>query len=240
MALPTMSTGLVVGQYVVPGGASKPRAAQGIIEFTADVPYNPIPLATPNAYTIVPMRVIGVLDAEGFVCTPIAEGSTTPGGQGVRLPATNAAQGSVKAWTWTATPKFTPPEGVRSSSNMDPFTFGVPAGETTDLATVAKVPASTGSGTEQIVALAAAASRAAIDSARDAAIAKDAALANDAGVATLISAGVKTNVAIREAVGAQIANSTSFLPRYTTQAKAEEAYARGELENGSLLMITGA
>lgn len=199
MALPTMATGLVVGQYVVPGGAAKPRAAQGIIEFTADVPYNPVPLATPNAYTIVPMRVIGVLDAEGYVCTPLREGSIEPGGQGVRLPATNASQGSVKSWTWTATPKFTPPEGVRSSSNMVPFTFGVPAGQTTDLATVAKVPASTGIGTEQIVALAAEASRSAIDAAASAASVKDQALANDAGVADFVKAGGQTSAALAAA-----------------------------------------
>lgn len=96
----------------------------------------------------------GVLDDEGFLCTPISPNDlTTPGRRGVKLLANNAPGASVENWTWKVTPKFVGTSGRRGSNIIPPFNITVLAGEEVDLTTVQKVPASPGLGVEQAVAL---------------------------------------------------------------------------------------
>lgn len=169
MALPAnISTGRVEGQFIVgvadgadPDDEPDFIPAQGTIAFTASTPYLPNPTATPNPVTMLKTTIVGILDSEGYVCTPDDVDKTKPGRRGIRLVATDDNDASVTGWTWTATPRFKDVNGTRLDNIIPAFSFGLPSDSTIDLTTVVKVPSAQGVGKEQIVALAAAANTAA-------------------------------------------------------------------------------
>lgn len=186
MVLPSnVSTGRITGRFII-GVADGPDPddepdmipAAGTITFTASVPYLPNPTATPTPVTILKTSIIGVLDAEGYLCAPSATDPLKAGNRGIRLIATDDPDLSVQDWTWTVNYTFGNVNGV--TPRIATHSMALPSDATIDLTTVVKVPSSTGIGTEQAEALAAAAA----ESAR---IASEAAQATDAGVASLLA-----------------------------------------------------
>lgn len=180
--IPVTHTGTVVARYIVgvvdgPDEGDEPDIipAQGTFEFVPSVGYVPNPLAN-HPYTMIKDTFYGVLDDEGFLCTPISPNDlTTPGRRGVKLLANNAPGASVENWTWKVTPKFVGTSGRRGSNIIPPFNITVLAGEEVDLTTVQKVPASPGLGVEQAVALVISANNSVTMAERHAAAAEEAA-----------------------------------------------------------------
>lgn len=188
MAKPaSITTGRIVAQYVVGvvDGADADDEpdfipAQGSITFETTVGYIPFPVVSgPNPITVLKTRITGILDDEGYLCTPDPADKTKPGARGLRLVSTDNEVASVQGWTWIATPRFVDVNGSRLDNAIPPFPFHLPAqgpeDPPLDLATVVKVPASVGIGTVQAVALAASAQAAAVSASEDAEQAKAAA-----------------------------------------------------------------
>lgn len=201
MALPTnVDTGRVEGRFIVgvvdgPDQDLDPDGipAQGSVTFTASVPYLPDPFASPAPVTILKAPIVGVLDSDGYLCTPDPADPTKPGYRGLRLIATDDPDLSVQGWTWTVTYNFQRVAGVALS--IASHSMALPSGSTVDLTTVVKVPSSNGIGIEQAEALAAAAGIAAQEAAAAAQEAANAAQATDSGVAALITTGPATTAA---------------------------------------------
>ena len=149
MDLPVnVSTGMVVGRYIAdvidgPDANLDPDAqpVQGRIVFTASVPYLPNPTASPDPVTIMRAPIVGVLDADGYLCTPYP-GTLEPQYRGVRLIATDDPDIAVTDWTWDVTYLFEPINGHKLA--IPAHGFALPSGEAIDLTKVAKVPSSPG------------------------------------------------------------------------------------------------
>lgn len=179
--LPTnVDTGRVEGRFIVgvvdgPDEDLDPDGipAQGTITFTASVPYLPDPFASPAPVTILKAPITGVLDSEGYLCTPDPADPSKPGYRGLRLVATDDPDLSVTGWTWTVTYKFQRVAGTALS--IASHSMALPSGSTVDLTTVMKVPSSPGVGVVQAEALAAAAQSAASAAAQSASAAQTAA-----------------------------------------------------------------
>lgn len=199
MDLPVnVSTGEVVGRYIadVIDGADTnldpdARPVRGRIVFTASVPYLPNPTAAPAPVTIMRVPIIGVLDADGYLCTPYP-GTLEPQYRGVRLIATDDPDLSVEGWTWDVTYMFDPIDGYKIAIPAHGFTL--PSGTTVDLTKVAKVPSSPGYSLPQAEAAALRAEEAALSSAQDSAAAVAAALraeqaasATDQGITEMLA-----------------------------------------------------
>lgn len=194
--------------------------ARGVVEFTASVAYTPYPVVSgPNPLTVLNAKITGVLDSEGYLCTPDPSSPTLPGKRGVRLVCTDNVDGSVANWTWTATPRFVDANGTRIPDVIPPFSFYLPADSDPnapdlDLTTVQKVPASQGIGNAQAEALASLASAAAVssaDSAERALAAAEEALgaagATDDNVSALVdTTGSATRMAVASVVDAKVAD----------------------------------
>lgn len=255
MLLPTnVSTGQVKGQFIVGlvdgadgfiDGNTEPDVipAAGFVTFTASVPYLPDPTASPNPVTILQTSVVAVLDSEGYLCTP-APGTLEPSYRFVRLIATDDPDLSVTGWTWTATYAFTTMSGQKLA--IPSHSFAVPSGGAVDLASVVKIPSSTGIGTEQAEALAASAQAAAVSAAAAAAasaaaaeLAAEAAQVTDAGISTLIAgAGTATQEAVTDLVTASNSaklDTDDAVGIYQSQASLDAAAAAKASSNGTAL-----
>lgn len=154
MAVLGVDTGLVVAQFVigVVDGADiddEPDIvpARGTFEFTPSTSYVPVPLGSPNAFTLMKDTVVGILDNEGYLCTPHTYDAKMPGKRGLRLFATDNPNASVAGWTWVVTPKFVNANGAPIPSYIAPFAIGVPSGGIVDLTLAVKIPESAGVGT---------------------------------------------------------------------------------------------
>lgn len=182
-ALPTnISTGRVVGQYgydVVDGSDPDDEPdfvpTQGALAFSASVTKVLDATASPNPVTIIRQPIPAVLDDDGYVCTPNADGSA--GARGVRLIATDDPDLNPVNWKWTVSFAFKNPAG-NGIKVPEPFSFYLPSGATIDLTTV--TPAD---GADEIGE--AAATAAAAQAAASAAAALDAAEAAAAAVTDL-------------------------------------------------------
>lgn len=175
MLATNIGTGLVVGQFGV-GVADGPDVDRepeviplsGSITFTPSIPYLPNVTADPNPITIVTAPIKGVLDEEGYLCTPAADG-VTPQYRGIRLFATDDPDGSVKNWTYSVAYRFNVINGA--TPTMKAHSMSLPEGSEVDLTTIVEVPSSPGVGTPQALALLALAQDAAARSAVDADVA---------------------------------------------------------------------
>ena len=154
MAVLGVDTGLVVAQFVIgvvdgPDINDEPDIvpARGSFEFTPSTSYIPVPLGSPNAFTLMKDTVVGILDNEGYLCTPHAYDARMPGKRGLRLFSTDTPNASVSGWTWVVTPKFVNANGAPITSYISPFAIRVPSGGLVDLTLAIKVPESTGVGT---------------------------------------------------------------------------------------------
>jgi len=179
-----LPTGRVVWQIVVgvvdgPDADDRPDliGARGTVAFTASIPST---VNVPGGYSVALTTKVGVLDEEGYLCTPDPADPSKPGVRGMHLFATDNPDLANKDWTWTATPRLKDVNGQRLDNVIKPFSFAVPTmdDETAqesplDLAVLAPIPASQGLGKEQIAALAATATAAATSSAANAALARE-------------------------------------------------------------------
>lgn len=169
MSLPIdVGTGTITGRFVI-GVIDSPFdadndpeliPAQGRISFTPSIGYVPNSSNNP-AMTIMKSTITGVLDSEGYLCTP---DNTSPTGysRGVNLFATDVGQ--VTNWTYNVKYSFSTVNGVTSSIPDHPIS--VPSGSVQDLTTLVKVPSSPGIGIPQMesaVAVAVASARDAIN-----------------------------------------------------------------------------
>lgn len=171
-----LATGRVVGQFVLgvvdgPDPDQEPDVipAQGTVTFYGAAPYIPLVDAVPNPVTLMTTSIVGVLDAEGYLCTPDPFDPTKPGTRGIRLFANDDPSSPVQGWTWTVTYRFAVSNGA--TPTIPAHSIAVLSGAELDLTTVVKVPASPGVGEAQAFALvdrAESAATSAADSAADA------------------------------------------------------------------------
>ena len=165
---PTPPVGTVVGRYIVgvddgPDEDEHPDLvpARGKFEFVPSVKYIPVLLGG-NPYTLIRQAVVGILDDEGFLCTPDPLNPKQAGRRGVVLHATDDPHASVQNWTWRVTPKF---EGLAQSAanQIPPFDINVPTGEVVDLAHYQDVPSSPAVGIPQLITIASSAEAIALE-----------------------------------------------------------------------------
>lgn len=120
--------------------------AQGKVAFKASVGYIPVPVATGGPVTVMKGPIMGVLDDEGYLCTPHPT-SGEPMYRGVRLIATDDPDMAVTDWTWSADYRL---EAVNGNSMQIPaHSFALPSDAELDLTTLVKVPSSPGYGLPQ-------------------------------------------------------------------------------------------
>ncbi|MFF2245151.1 hypothetical protein ACFVTM_13335 [Arthrobacter sp. NPDC058130] len=248
MLLPVnISTGTVTGQFIVGvrDGADDDHEpdsipAAGRISFTASVPYLVDLTADPNPVTIMLKTVEGVLDNEGYLCTPLPD-TFEPAYRGVKLIATDDMDLSNTDWTWTASYAFTSPGGAPASHS-----FSMPSGATRDLTTVVRIPASDGIGIEQAEALAASAHAAAVEAAESAATASQAALdaasaaqVTDLDISTLLAnSGSGARLEVNNIVAAATADkldTDTAIETYQSRAALDAAAAAKVSSGGSQL-----
>lgn len=228
MSLPAnVSTGLVTGRFLVgvtdgPDQDQDPDgiAATGTVTFTAAVPY----LADPTASTVIlNTKVFGVLDVEGYLCTPV-QGTLDPAYRGVRLIATDDPDVSNQGWTWNVSYQFG--KVNKETLTIPGHGLAVLSNGAVDLSTAVTVPSSPGLGTEQAEALTASAQAAAVTSANEAAAAAvsasnaaAAAQATDGNVAGLVTGPGQTRDAVDSITAAAVApklNSDTAAGTYQT------------------------
>ena len=155
-----LSSGRITARYILgvvdgPDPDDEPDLipAAGTVKFVPKVPYLVNVTADPAPMIALPAEVVGVLDSEGYLCTPSPTDPTKPGTRGVRLFATDDPDGSVTGWTWEATPRLITPAGITLAGAIPTDAFALPSGATLDLATLTKVPSSSGVGTDQAITL---------------------------------------------------------------------------------------
>ncbi|GED04531.1 hypothetical protein AUR04nite_00630 [Glutamicibacter uratoxydans] len=154
----TLQTGLVTGRFGV-GVADGPDVgddpdvipAQGRIIFTQTIGHQPNANASPPV-TVLRVPITGILDDEGYLCTPDPSDPLKAGQRGMRLFATDDPNGGVTNWTYKVSYAFKPTNyGQPALNEHDMF---LPAGSTQDLTKVAPVPSSPGYGLPQAEAAA--------------------------------------------------------------------------------------
>lgn len=153
-----LSTGMVYGRFIIAiidgddaGQEPDVIPAKGTIRFKSSVPYVPVPATSLGPVTVIKGPITGVLDDEGYLCTPHPVTGEVMY-RGVKLLATDDPDMAVTDWTWTAEYAF---ESVASSTMQIPsHSFALPAGQTVDLTTVLKVPSAPGYGIPQAEAAA--------------------------------------------------------------------------------------
>lgn len=160
MTLPaSITTGRVSGRFLI-GLADREEdadqdpdivPARGTITFTPSVPY--LPGNATDPITIVPTAIKGVLDSEGFLCTPSSADPRLPRFRGVRLFATDNPELPVKNWTWTVSYSLTNPDGTSLGSSIPSHQISVLTGSDLDLTLAVRVPASAPLGVTQAEAL---------------------------------------------------------------------------------------
>lgn len=140
--------GSVVGQFIAsimdgPDANRFPDSLPlgGEITFTPSVAYVKNVNTTPNPVTIVKTVVTGILDAEGYLCTPVPDSSGNFQ-RGVFLVATDDPDLNPRGWTWTVDYRFTL-EG-RPVASPARHSISVPTDTVVDLTTASPVPASVG------------------------------------------------------------------------------------------------
>lgn len=156
-----LSSGRITARYILgvvdgPDPDDEPDLipASGTVKFVPKTPYLVNVTADPAPMIALPAEVVGILDGEGYLCTPDPADPSKPGStRGVRLFATDDPDGGVTGWTWEATPRLITPAGITLAGAIPTTAFTLPSGATLDLATLTKVPSSPGVGTDQAITL---------------------------------------------------------------------------------------
>jgi hypothetical protein len=120
--LPTSSNvlyGTVQGQFVLdiidgpdPDSVPDVITASGTVSFVASVGKLNNVTRTPNPVTVLRSTITGVLDSQGYLCTPLP-GTSTPGERGVALIATDDPDNVPVDWTWTVSYDLYDPNGTQ-------------------------------------------------------------------------------------------------------------------------------
>lgn len=147
------ATGKVTGRFVSPlYQGNRPIPVKGTVTFTSQTDY----VTTEGAVTTLPTSVIGVLDSQGYLCTPQIsikthkvlydiKGNIKPGTRGITLMATDDPNSNPRNWTWRVDFDFV---SVDSTPIKFPsFSFSLPSNEEVDLTTVTPVPGVSGHST---------------------------------------------------------------------------------------------
>ncbi|AIX99761.1 hypothetical protein ART_0163 [Arthrobacter sp. PAMC 25486] len=181
-----MGTGRVVGQFGIgrvdgPDVDNEPEVVplSGSITFTPSVPYFPNRTSSPNPITVLTAPITAVLDYDGYVCTPAADG-VTPLYRGIQLFATDDPDMSVENWTYSVVYRFNAVNGA--APTIKAHSMALPEGAEIDLTKAVEVPSSPGVGTPQALALLAEAEAAASASAQSARVAMSVRDDADAGL----------------------------------------------------------
>lgn len=128
--------------------------ARGRIEFEGLTPFSSFPTETPDPLTMLRPKGTGILDSEGYLCTPDPADPSKAGERMVLLQVPNDPDSTVQGWTWRGTPRFLNEDGTLAENSMGAFTFDLPfSDEPLDLVHVVDVPASPGLGVEQAFTL---------------------------------------------------------------------------------------
>lgn len=125
--------------------------ARGFVTFTASVPY--LPSNGGDPVTVVTSSIRGVLDADGYLCTPSSADPKLPRFRGVRLIATDNDLLPVQGWTWTVSYALTNPDGTSLGGIIPSHPLAVLTGSDQDLTLSMRVPASQPLGVTQAEAL---------------------------------------------------------------------------------------
>jgi len=167
-----LSTGRVHGRFIIavidgpdPGDEPDVIPAKGRIVFKASIEYTTVGEGA-DAVTMILAPVVGVLDDEGYLCTPHPE-TGEPMYRGVVLTATDDPGMSVTGWTWSADYRFDPSGTV--TYKIPAHSFELPSMADRDLSTLVKVPSSPGYGLPQAEGAALRAEAAAVESGESAA-----------------------------------------------------------------------
>lgn len=167
-----LSTGRVHGRFIIavidgpdPGDEPDVIPAKGRIVFKASIEYTTVGEGA-DAVTMILAPVAGVLDDEGYLCTPHPE-TGEPMYRGVVLTATDDPDMSVTGWTWSADYRFEPSGTV--TYKIPAHSFELPSMADRDLSTLVKVPSSPGYGLPQAEGAALRAEAAAVESSASAA-----------------------------------------------------------------------
>lgn len=148
-----ISTGMVHGRFIIAmidgdDADQEPDVipASGRVVFKAGVPYVPVPVTSEGPVTVLKGPITGVLDSEGYLCTPHPV-TGDPMYRGVKLLATDDPDMAVTDWTWTAEYRFDSVGSVTLA--IAAHSFALPSGAEIDLTTMVKVPSSPGYGLPQ-------------------------------------------------------------------------------------------
>lgn len=137
MPLPSnVQFGTVVGQFLAPiidgsdvDGDPDVVAMSGTITFTASVTYIKNMGATPNPVTYIKTAITGILDSEGYLCTPNPLGVPT---RGLRLIATDDPDLNPTNWVYNVSYNLTHPQKSGAFS-LPPHSISIPMGSVNDL-----------------------------------------------------------------------------------------------------------
>lgn len=159
ISIPTLDYGTVVGRYLIELADSsdadlKPDVypASGHVVFTPGTNFATVHDATPDPAIIFPQKVIGVLDAQGYLCTASFDAVNNryartvtdeyiPTRRGVSLQSTDDTSLNPHSWTWRVEFHF----NYRGSSiKFDGFNFSLPTDTSVDLTTAVPVETSKG------------------------------------------------------------------------------------------------
>lgn len=128
--------------------------AQGEVWFDAEVSYWPAGTANTGPMTIVHVQKVGVLDNDGFLCSPDPRDPSKPGpNRFMRLYATNDPDYGVTGWKWKVTPRLKDINGQPLRDAVAAKEFFLDAGTTLDLTHVFDKPLVGGPSTPLLVAV---------------------------------------------------------------------------------------
>lgn len=116
--------------------------AQGEVWFDAEVSYWPAGTAEGGPLTIVHVQKVGIIDSDGFLCSPDPRDPSKPGpNRFLRLFASNDPDYGVTGWKWKATPRLKDINGRPLIDAVAPKEFYLEAGTTLDLTYIFNKPA---------------------------------------------------------------------------------------------------
>lgn len=105
--------GMVVGQFVAsvsdgedPGFEPDATPMEGTVTFTPSVPLVRNVEASPNPVTIVKTAITGIIDDEGYLCTPQIDPNTNKYRRGITLVANDDEDLEPVGWNWVVTYRF--------------------------------------------------------------------------------------------------------------------------------------
>lgn len=196
-APPNISYGKVVWQVIsdVTDGSDPDAnpdfiAPTGTVTFVASISTARDNTATPNPVSIVRDPIVGILDADGYLCTPDATDPTIAGARGVLLIATDDEDLNPVDWTYNVSYQLKGNNGRSLSLKSHQIyvpTYDSETDNAVDLTTVGPVDNATAIGTAQAEALAA-------QAAASAQIAADALVDSESFVADQVGSGPAAGV----------------------------------------------